>query len=291
MRVNENTGNTFYDLTHISLSLSENKNLTDHEHAAISTSKILLVPYDAHHVERYHEWMQNESLREATASDLLSLEEEYENQQSWRTAHDKLTFIVCQPTNQNEDVVIRAGDDDVPSRMVGDVNLFLTPLDDDDDDDDGDKDINGIKEEKDETRCVKGEIDIMIALPEHRRRGLGEAAVRAFLRYLTGNHDTIVKEYVGATGIKTARIKRLVAKIHSDNEGSIRLFGNLGFCRDGDPDYFNEISMVVDFPPSSFTAEIGESAVMIDLGWKMETTRMFEKNENEDVQTSIGLVH
>ncbi|KAI1733641.1 acetyltransferase domain-containing protein [Xylaria scruposa] len=225
------------------------------ENTAISTSKILLVPYDAHHVVRYHEWMQNEFLREATASDLLSLEEEYENQQSWRTAHDKLTFIVCQPADQNGDVVvIRAGDDDAPLRMVGDVNLFLTPLDDDDD---GDKDINGIEEKKDETRCVKGEIDIMIALPEHRRRGLGEAAVRAFLRYLTGNHDTIMKEYAGATRLKTARIKRLVAKIHADNEGSIRLFGNLSFCRDGDPDYFNEISMVVDFPLSSFTAGLG----------------------------------
>ncbi|RWA03124.1 hypothetical protein EKO27_g11980, partial [Xylaria grammica] len=67
------------------------------ENLAISTPQVLLVPYDPHHVGRYHQWMQNEDLREATASDLLTLEEEYENQQSWRTAHDKLTFIVCQP--------------------------------------------------------------------------------------------------------------------------------------------------------------------------------------------------
>ncbi|KAI0866045.1 acetyltransferase domain-containing protein [Xylaria cubensis] len=225
------------------------------ENTAVSTSKILLVPYDAYHVERYHEWMQNESLREATASDLLSLDEEYENQQSWRTAHDKLTFIVCQPTShspKNEDVNdgIRAGEDDAPSRMVGDVNIFLTPLDDDDDRDTNGH-LNGTKERKDETHYVKGEIDIMIALPEHRRRGLGEAAVRAFLRYLTENHEIIMKEYVGAEGIRTAKIKSLVAKIHAENEGSIRLFGNLGFCRDGDPDYFNEISMMLDFPPTT----------------------------------------
>ncbi|KAH8166612.1 hypothetical protein CIB48_g1599 [Xylaria polymorpha] len=203
------------------------------ENTTVCTSKILLVPYDAHHVGRYHEWMQNETLREATASDLLSLEEEYENQQSWRTAHDKLTFIVCQPAANTDLGVIRAGDDDVPTRMVGDVNLFLTPLDDDDDDDgDGDKDggMNGSKE-GDETRYVKGEIDIMIAAPEHRRNGLGEAAVRAFLRYLTQNHDSVMEE------------------IHATNAGSIRLFGNLGFRRDGDPDYFGEISMLVDFPP------------------------------------------
>ncbi|KAI1754559.1 acetyltransferase domain-containing protein [Xylaria castorea] len=242
------------------------------ENTAVSTSKILLVPYDAHHVERYHEWMQNESLREATASDLLSLDEEYENQQSWRTAHDKLTFIVCQrqnvcPKNADIDDVIRAGEDDAPpSCMVGDVNLFLTPLDDDDEDGDGDGDRNGCmnggtKAEKGETRYVKGEIDIMIAAPEHRQKGLGEAVVRAFLRYLTENHGDVMREYVraAAAGIESAaKIKRLVAKIHAENAGSIRLFGNLGFRRDGDPDYFNEISMMLDFPPSSPTAEIGD---------------------------------
>ncbi|KAI8946212.1 acetyltransferase domain-containing protein [Xylaria longipes] len=234
------------------------------ENTAISTSKILLVPYDARHVERYHEWMQNESLREATASDLLTLEEEYENQQSWRTAHDKLTFIVCQPaaisgkTDTTASGVIRAGEDDAPLRMVGDVNLFLTPLDDDDED----GSTNGTKEEKDDTRYVKGEIDIMIAAPEHRRRGLGGAAVRAFLEFLARNHADIMGEYIGAAGIKTAKIKRLVAKIHAGNAGSIRLFGNLGFRRDGDPDYFNEISMVLDFPPSSPTTGIGDDGMV-----------------------------
>ncbi|KAI0457969.1 acetyltransferase domain-containing protein [Xylaria acuta] len=232
---------------------------------AISASKILLVPYDAHHVDQYHQWMQNESLREATASDLLTLEEEYENQQSWRTAHDKLTFIVCQPSamsgnHADADGMIRAGEDDAPLRMVGDVNLFLTPLDCDDEDGDGDGNggVNGATEQKDETRYVKGEIDIMIAAPGHRRKGLGEAAVRALLRFLARNHDSIMEEYIGATGIKTAKIKRLVAKIHADNAGSIRLFENLGFRQDGDPDYFNEISTVLGFPPSSPTAGVGD---------------------------------
>ncbi|KAI0438540.1 acetyltransferase domain-containing protein [Xylaria telfairii] len=214
------------------------------ENTAIHTSKILLVPYDAHHVGRYHEWMQNETLREATASDLLSLEEEYENQQSWRTAHDKLTFIVCLPAAGTDSGVICAGDEDAPLRMVGDVNLFLTPLDDDSGD--GEVGVNGSKEERDE---IKGEIDIMIAAPEHRRKGLGEAAVRAFLRYLTENHNSVMEEYLQAAGMKAARIKRLVAKIHATNAGSIRLFGNLRFRRDGDPDYFGEISMLADFPP------------------------------------------
>ncbi|KAI0416811.1 acetyltransferase domain-containing protein [Xylaria grammica] len=224
------------------------------ENLAVSTPKVLLVPYNPHHVDRYHQWMQNEDLREATASDLLTLEEEYENQQSWRTAHDKLTFIVCQPaaaspTNTgSEDAApaIYAGVDDAPPRMAGDVNLFLTP-------DDG---------------GLCGEIDIMIAAPEHRRRGRGEAAVRALLRFLAGHRDAVMREYArGASGDAAdqqqrqqhPRLTRLVAKINAGNAGSIRLFENLGFRRDGEPNYFNEVCMVLlDFPPSAgASAETG----------------------------------
>ncbi|KAI0192181.1 acetyltransferase domain-containing protein [Astrocystis sublimbata] len=235
------------------------------ENTAVSTSKIVLVPYDARHVERYHAWMQNESLREATASDLLDLDEEYENQQSWRVAHDKLTFIICRSHDgtwrRHADTggqVIRAGEDDAPERMVGDVNLFLTALDDGDDENEhvrgdgngvGEQGGNGAKVEKDQPHYVQGEIDIMIAVPEDRGKGLGEAAVRAFLRYLSRNREDIMKEYMRVEGTKTAKIKRLIAKIHAHNKGSIRLFGNLGFMRVGEPDYFNEISMAVEFGP------------------------------------------
>ncbi|KAI0104867.1 acetyltransferase domain-containing protein [Nemania sp. FL0031] len=241
------------------------------EDIAISTPKILLVPYDAHHVGQYHKWMQDEALREATASDLLTLDEEYENQLSWRAAHDKLTFIVCQPVSgtatttetgiENADVpsaalTIRAGEDDAPPRMVGDVNLFLTPCDDDDEENDESNGQNDLLDLE-----LQGEIDIMIAAPGNRGKGLGEAAVRAFLRFLAGHLNAIVGDYVrGASpSLGDARLKRLVAKINADNAGSIRLFGNLGFHRIGDPNYFNEISMVLlDFPP---TAELGADLV------------------------------
>ncbi|KAK5630845.1 hypothetical protein RRF57_006560 [Xylaria bambusicola] len=218
-------------------------------------------------------------LREATASDLLTLEEEYENQQSWRTAHDKLTFIVCQPAARIHAIlnstsstsspaettdadaitsvsVIYAGEDDADARMVGDVNLFLTP-------DDGDDDEKGVTEEveidsgkeKSGTRHVKGEIDIMVATPEHRRKGHGESAVRAFLTFLHRHRDAILDEYVRGQQLHNAeipatercqiRISRLVAKINAENKGSIKLFENLGFRRDGEPDYFNEVTMVL----------------------------------------------
>ncbi len=168
-----------------------------------------------------------------------------------------------------------AGEDDVEARMMGDVNLFLTPddVDDDDDDDDNDEgaENNNNNNSEESERHVKGEIDIMIAAPEHRRKGSGEAAVRAFLRFLAANHRAILDEYgrgagapsaardngnlsaggngeIGATAAAVGtnyRLKRLVAKINADNKGSIRLFQKLGFRRDGDPNYFNEVSMVL----------------------------------------------
>ena len=47
---------------------------------AIVGRRLRLVPYAAHHVERYHQWMQDDALRAATASEPLTLDEEYEMQ-------------------------------------------------------------------------------------------------------------------------------------------------------------------------------------------------------------------
>ncbi|KAM5309850.1 alpha/beta-tubulin-N-acetyltransferase 9 isoform 2-T7 [Glossophaga mutica] len=87
--------------------------------------KVVLVPYTAEHVPRYHEWMKSEELQRLTASEPLTLEQEYAMQRSWREDADKCTFIVldaerwqAQPDATEE------------SCMAGDVNLFLTDLGD-----------------------------------------------------------------------------------------------------------------------------------------------------------------
>ncbi|KAK2493087.1 hypothetical protein MC885_015698 [Smutsia gigantea] len=87
--------------------------------------KVVLVPFTSEHVPRYHEWMKSEELQRLTASEPLTLEQEYAMQQSWQEDADKCTFIVldaekwrAQPGTTEE------------SCMAGDVNLFLTDLGD-----------------------------------------------------------------------------------------------------------------------------------------------------------------
>ncbi|CAD6441902.1 aa54acff-3cc5-479a-935c-c5b95d72b37a [Sclerotinia trifoliorum] len=148
------------------------------EHTAVYTNKVLLVPYEESHVITYHGWMKDEEIQQATASEPLSLDEEYAMQKSWRTDHDKLTFIICLPTDDTDTAseVIRKDVSDAPRKMIGDINLFLTEAD------------------EDEEGCI-GEIEIMIAESSARGNGLGRSAVLTFLEYLRRHLERIMEEY------------------------------------------------------------------------------------------------
>ncbi|KAK4155450.1 GNAT domain-containing protein [Chaetomidium leptoderma] len=208
------------------------------EFTAVSAAKALLVPYDRRHVLIYHAWMEDPAIQEATASDRLTLEEEYENQESWRASHDKLTFIICQPLSAGGvgGASVRAGEADAPRMMVGDVNLFLYPYEDEDED----EAPSAVPE-----FCV-GEVDIMVADQQHRGKGLGRAVVQAFLQYISRNLGGIMEEYAEDKDMPSPpKLKLLMAKINQGNTKSITLFKSLGFEQEGEVNYFGEVKLVL----------------------------------------------
>lgn len=165
------------------------------------------------------------------------MEEEYENQESWRESHDKLTFILCNPvaTRDTPESFVQAGEVDSPDQMIGDINFFLYPEDDEPEDGRADADTAH------PSYCV-GEIDIMIASQNHRGKGLGKAAVSTFLHYIWSNRAAILREYQTEA---QPELKFLMAKIKATNAHSIALFRSLGFEQEGDVNYFGEVKLVL----------------------------------------------
>ncbi|MGH0118559.1 UNVERIFIED_CONTAM: hypothetical protein FKN15_015237 [Acipenser sinensis] len=125
------------------------------ENTLLEGKHVVLVPYNPEHVPRYHQWMGSAELQKLTASEPLTLEQEYEMQKSWREDDDKCTFIILDKH--------RWADPSVPEQdcMLGDVNIFLTDPED----------------------TSLGEVEIMIAEPSYRGRGFGKEVTRMIMCY------------------------------------------------------------------------------------------------------------
>jgi RimJ/RimL family protein N-acetyltransferase len=182
-----------------------------------------LVPYRHEHVLQYHAWMQDSALLEATGSEPLSLEEEYEMQQTWLSDETKCTYIVLDASQ-----IIGDRDADFVQRnvqaMVGDVNLFFSDFDDHDDDDDHDG--NNLTSS---ALFRQAEIDIMIAEPDARRKGIGREACCLMMWY-------------AATHIPN--ICRFFCKINQDNSSSLALFQTkLGFRQCDYAECFRQVEL------------------------------------------------
>ncbi|KAK7038246.1 N-acetyltransferase 9 [Favolaschia claudopus] len=201
--------------------------------------KVVLVPYLPRHVPKYHSWMQDEELRELTASEPLTLEEEYEMQRKWQLDDDKLTFIVC--ARQDSDMLasgrLSAQDPRVSSLpMIGDVNIFLHGSQDNADG------------EEDE---FYAEAEVMIAEREYRRKGLASEALRLILGYATASdvegcfvcdNPSLLRDTLQGSPLPIAPTALLV-RISESNEPSIRLFHQLGFHITKRVEVFGEVEM------------------------------------------------
>ncbi|XP_059180696.1 N-acetyltransferase 9 [Centropristis striata] len=125
------------------------------ENTLLEGHRVVLVPYNAEHVPRYHEWMKSPELQQLTASEPLTLEQEYDMQQSWREDDDKCTFIILDKQRWAD------SSSHEEQCMVGDVNIFLT----------------------DPTDPSLAELEIMIAESSHRGKGIGKEVTRMMMSY------------------------------------------------------------------------------------------------------------
>ena len=239
------------------------------------SSKVVLVPYRPEHVPKYHEWMKDPHLLEATGSEPLSYEEECEMQESWRDDDSKCTFIVHQRHPSNEEKCDTPGSSVANTReseeadsdanfqgsfdvkdhldeMIGDVNLFLSVIEEDEDETDG-EDQNRTKKEAQRSEDIttnqnsqegriQAEIDIMIAEKSCQGQGLGRASVCAMLLY----------------GYYELNVERFFCKINEDNISSIKLFESLGFKQCDYAACFKQVEMelLLERPSSSRESHI-----------------------------------
>jgi hypothetical protein len=183
--------------------------------------------------------MKDPDLLDATGSEPLSLEEEVDMQQSWRDDETKCTFIVhakelCHFSGKG-DMEDAATNSFLEFRvkehldaMIGDVNLFLSEMDDDENDENkADK-----PEDPSQSLLLQAEIDIMIAEKEHRGKGLGRSATCAMMLY----------------GASKLGICRFFCKINEDNEASISLFKSIGFRQCGYAACFKQVELELKRP-------------------------------------------
>lgn len=153
------------------------------EDTVLRGHRVLLVPYEPHHVPRYHEWMKSEELQKLTASEPLTLDQEYCMQRSWREENDKCTFIILDRAQW---------DQGCPENqcMVGDVNLFMV----------------------DPENPLLAEIEVMIAEPTFRGRGFGEECVRLMLYY--GAMTLGISTFQAKIGEENLTSVRLFNRLH-----------------------------------------------------------------------------
>ncbi|XP_017974785.1 PREDICTED: N-acetyltransferase 9-like protein isoform X1 [Theobroma cacao] len=169
---------------------------------SLEGQKVIMVPYMEAHVPKYHVWMQDPALLQATGSEPLSLQEEYDMQLSWNQDPLKKTFIVLDK-EMVEGKFVHGGPH--VEAMVGDVNIYMNDLDD----------------------PQLAEIEIMIAEPKSRGKGLGKESVFLMMAYAVQNF-----------GIHVFR-----AKIGESNGSSLSLFRKLGFEEASYSEIFKEVTL------------------------------------------------
>ncbi|KDN48530.1 hypothetical protein K437DRAFT_293864 [Tilletiaria anomala UBC 951] len=239
--------------------------MRDNEATVLVGEKCILVPYRRQHVQRYHEWMADPVLQQQTASEPLSLEQEYDMQASWHDDPDKLTFIILAKSpsldrrgnggiSGTDHAIASAAPSSPPSPsgpregesidewlqawpMCGDVNMFFQPASDDDAEE-AEGHATSASPYLPTPKLLDAECELMIADPQYRRHGIGREALLLLLTYARCTPSLSIyrpppprprTQDLPAQAQTDVRV-RFMAKISLANAPSLALFRSLGFA-------------------------------------------------------------
>eukprot|EP00038_Savillea_parva_P012175 m.202805 g.202805 ORF g.202805 m.202805 type:complete len:267 (+) comp21917_c0_seq1:82-882(+) len=246
--------------------------MRDNEFVTLAGRTVQLVPYMKRHVLKYHGWMQSEELLALTASERLTLDKEYEMQQSWRDDADKCTFIILHTgrrasaptqslsvtdpstastappsvegslvhgvealTTTSASEVMTAMQTEVDKASSGNRTAQQTDIDAEMNAMVGD--VNLFLNDPHDTTAA--EIDVMVAEPTARGCGVGREAVLLMMHY----------------GMTRLKLEKFVAKIDLDNAPSLGLFTKLGFVKVSECTDFNEATLELSVAPPPTSIE------------------------------------
>ncbi|BGP28945.1 hypothetical protein JCM10296v2_000681 [Rhodotorula toruloides] len=189
------------------------------EATTLVNDRIVLRPYRRWHVPRYHEWMASDEMRDATASERLTMEQEEDMQKSTFIIH--LRSPAAPSPTLNPAGFLSAHSDS--STMLGDVNLFLHA---------SSPPSSPSSSSSSPPPSQRAELEIMFppSALYKPRTGLASLALRTFLSY--------------SSRALSLPPSAFFARIGFDNEASLGLFKSLGFREGKRVEVFREVEVV-----------------------------------------------
>ncbi|KAG8229232.1 hypothetical protein J437_LFUL001477 [Ladona fulva] len=184
---------------------------------ALRGKGVILLPYERMMVPKYHDWMKSPELLLLTASEPLTLEEEYDMQNKWLQDEDKCTFIVLDRDayEKNKDEI---------GSMIGDTNLFLS---------------------YDEDQSLVAEAEIMIAEAWARGKRKGWEAMILMLLY--GISELKVKKYQAKISMSNSVSINMFHKLGFKEESHSDVFKEVTLMKMTDEEWAKWLNQQTDY--------------------------------------------
>ncbi|XP_037045761.1 N-acetyltransferase 9-like protein [Bradysia coprophila] len=175
---------------------------------------VILIPYEEKHVEKYHKWMSNKELQELTASEPLTLEQEYEMQRSWRIDDDKCTFLILDKEKYE------TTGDEIES-LIGDTNLFV------------------------DHESQSAETEIMIAESDARRKKFGWEAMLMMIKF--GISYLNCGSFVAKIGFSNDKSQRMFEKMQFKEISRSEIFKEITYERVCTKDWLDWLDSNIEY--------------------------------------------